>query len=165
MPSSSTLSADRTLDNTDRRILEELQRDGSLSNVALAQRVGLSPSPCLARVKALEASGVIRQYVALVDPARLGLGLNVFINISLRTQSKEALARFEARISDLDEVMECYLMTGDSDYLIRVVVPDIGALERFILERLSPMAEVEKIRSGFALKQVRYKTALPLPRP
>ena len=106
---------------------------------------------------------MIRQYVALVDPARLGLGLNVFINISLRTQSKEALARFEARISDLDEVMECYLMTGDSDYLIRVVVPDMGALERFILERLSPMAEVEKIRSGFALKQVRYKTALPLP--
>ncbi len=163
MPSSPTSSADHTLDNTDRRILEELQRDGSLSNVALAQRVGLSPSPCLARVKALEASGVIRQYVALVDPARLGLGLNVFINISLRTQSKEALARFEARISDLDEVMECYLMTGDSDYLIRVVVPDMGALERFILERLSPMAEVEKIRSGFALKQVRYKTALPLP--
>lgn len=165
MPPSSTSSADCTLDNTDRRILEELQRDGSLSNVALAQRVGLSPSPCLARVKALEASGVIRQYVALVNPARLGLGLNVFINISLRTQSKEALARFEARISDLDEVMECYLMTGDSDYLIRVVVPDMGALERFILERLSPMAEVEKIRSGFALKQVRYKTALPLPRP
>ena len=153
------------MDNTDRRILEELQRDGSLSNVALAQRVGLSPSPCLARVKALEASGVIRQYVALVNPARLGLGLNVIINISLRTPSKEALARFEARISDLDEVMECYLMTGDSDYLIRVVVPDMGALERFILERLSPMAEVEKIRSGFALKQVRYKTALPLPRP
>lgn len=152
------------MDAIDRRILDELQRDGSLSNVALAQRVGLSPSPCLARVKALEQSGVIRQYVALADAARLGLGLNVFINISLTTQSKEALARFEQRIADLDEVMECYLMTGDSDYLLRVVVPDIGTLERFILERLSPMPEVEKIRSGFALKQVRYKTALPLPR-
>lgn len=152
------------MDAIDRRILEELQQDGSLSNVALAQRVGLSPSPCLARVKALEKSGVIRQYVALADASRLGLGLNVFINISLKTQSKEALARFEERIGALDEVMECYLMTGDSDYLLRVVVPDIGALERFILERLSPMAEVEKIRSGFALKQVRYKTALPLPR-
>ncbi|MBN9371770.1 MULTISPECIES: Lrp/AsnC family transcriptional regulator [Hydrogenophaga] len=151
------------MDALDRRILDELQRDGSLSNVALAQRVGLSPSPCLARVKALEQSGVIRQYVALADAARLGLGLNVFISISLTTQSKEALARFEQRIADLDEVMECYLMTGDSDYLLRVVVPDIGALERFILERLSPMPEVEKIRSGFALKQVRYKTALPLP--
>ena len=152
------------MDALDRRILDELQRDGSLSNVALAQRVGLSPSPCLARVKALEQSGVIRQYVALADAARLGLGLNVFISISLTTQSKEALARFEQRIADLDEVMECYLMTGDSDYLLRVVVPDIGALERFILDRLSPLPEVEKIRSGFALKQVRYKTALPLPR-
>lgn len=164
MPSFQTLTAQTTMDALDRRILDELQRDGSLSNVALAQRVGLSPSPCLARVKALEQSGVIRQYVALADAARLGLGLNVFISISLTTQSKEALARFEQRIADLDEVMECYLMTGDSDYLLRVVVPDIGALERFILERLSPMPEVEKIRSGFALKQVRYKTALPLPR-
>ncbi len=164
MPPFQTLTAQTTMDALDRRILDELQRDGSLSNVALAQRVGLSPSPCLARVKALEQSGVIRQYVALADAARLGLGLNVFISISLTTQSKEALARFEQRIADLDEVMECYLMTGDSDYLLRVVVPDIGALERFILERLSPMPEVEKIRSGFALKQVRYKTALPLPR-
>ena len=163
MPPFQTLTAQTTMDALDRRILDELQRDGSLSNVALAQRVGLSPSPCLARVKALEQSGVIRQYVALADAARLGLGLNVFISISLTTQSKEALARFEQRIADLDEVMECYLMTGDSDYLLRVVVPDIGALERFILERLSPMPEVEKIRSGFALKQVRYKTALPLP--
>lgn len=164
MPSFQILTAQTPMDALDRRILDELQRDGSLSNVALAQRVGLSPSPCLARVKALEQSGVIRQYVALADAARLGLGLNVFISISLTTQSKEALARFEQRIADLDEVMECYLMTGDSDYLLRVVVPDIGALERFILERLSPMPEVEKIRSGFALKQVRYKTALPLPR-
>jgi len=152
------------LDALDRRILHELQQDGSLSNVALAQRVSLSPSPCLARVKALEKAGVIRQYVALADAARLGLGLNVFINISLKTQSKEALARFEQHVAGLDEVMECYLMTGDSDYLIRVVVADIGALERFILERLSPLAEVEKIRSSFALKQVRYKTALPLAR-
>ena len=151
------------MDRTDFRILDALQRDGSLSNVELARRVGLSPSPCLARVKALEAQGVIRQYVALADAARLGLGLNVFINISLRTQSKEALARFESRIADHEEVMECYLMTGDSDYLIRVVVADIAALERFILEQLTPIEDIEKIRSSFALKQVRYKTALPLP--
>jgi DNA-binding Lrp family transcriptional regulator len=150
------------MDNIDRRILHELQQDGSLSNVELARRVGLSASPCLTRVRALEASGVIRQYVALADAARLGLGLNVFINISLRTQGKDALARFEERIAQQDEVMECYLMTGDSDYLIRVVVADMAALERFILDQLTPMAEVEKIRSSFALKQVRYKTALPL---
>lgn len=151
------------LDAIDLRILAELQQDGSLTNVELARRVHLSPSPCLARVKALEAAGVIERYVALASAKQLGLGLNVFINISLKTQSKEALAEFERRIAEHDEVMECYLMTGDSDYLIRVAVPDIAALERFILEQLTPIAGIEKIRSSFALKQVRYKTALPLP--
>ena len=150
------------LDTTDLRILQELQRDGSLSNVELARRVHLSPSPCLARVKALEAKGVIDRYVALVNPAALGLGLNVFISISLKTQSKEALADFEQRIAEHDEVMECYLMTGDSDYLIRVALPDIAALERFILDQLTPIQGIEKIRTSFTLKQVRYKTALPL---
>jgi DNA-binding Lrp family transcriptional regulator len=152
------------LDTIDFRILTELQNDGSLTNVELARRVHLSPSPCLTRVKALEAAGVIRQYVALADPKTLGLGLSVFISISLKAQSKEALAAFEQRIAEHDEVMECYLMTGDSDYLIRVAVADIAALEKFILEQLTPIPGIEKIRSSFALKQVRYKTALPLPR-
>ena len=151
------------LDSIDLRILAELQADGALSNVALAKKVHLSPSPCLARVKALEAAGVISRYVALANASALGLGLNVFINISLKTQNKEALAEFEQRIAEHDEVMEGYLMTGDSDYLIRVAVADIGALEKFILEQLTPIAGIEKIRSSFALKQVRYKTALPLP--
>ena len=151
------------LDSIDLRILAELQADGALSNVALAKKVHLSPSPCLARVKALEAAGVISRYVALANASALGLGLNVFINISLKTQNKEALAEFEQRIAEHDEVMECYLMNGDSDYLIRVAVADIGALEKFILEQLTPIAGIEKIRSSFALKQVRYKTALPLP--
>jgi Lrp/AsnC family leucine-responsive transcriptional regulator len=116
------------------------------------------------RVKALKDKGVIRNYVALADPKILGLGLNVFISISLKEQSKEALGKFEERISEHDEVMECYLMTGDSDYLIRVAVADMGALEKFILEQLTPIPGIEKIRSSFALKQVRYKTALPLPK-
>lgn len=152
------------LDTTDLRILAELQNDASLSNVELARRVHLSPSPCLARVKSLEAEGLIRQYVALLDPAQLGLLLNVFIFISLKDQSRPSLQSFEDKICEHDAVMECYLMTGDADYLIRVAVPDIGALERFIIEELSPLPEVEKIRSSFALKQVRYKTALPLSR-
>jgi Lrp/AsnC family transcriptional regulator, leucine-responsive regulatory protein len=151
------------LDAIDIRILAELQQDGSLTNVELARRVHLSPSPCLARVKALEAGGVIERYVALASAKALGLGLNVFISISLKEQSKEALATFERRIAEHDEVMECYLMTGDSDYLIRVAVADMAALERFILEQLTVIPGVEKIRSSFALKQVRYKTALPLP--
>lgn len=153
-----------TLDTVDFRILDELQKDGSLSNVELARRVHLSPSPCLARVKALEANGTINRYVALVNASALGLGLNVFINISLRTQSKQALADFEQHIAVHDEVMECYLMTGDSDYLIRVAVADMAALERFILDQLTPIPGLEKIRTSFTLKQVRYKTALPLPK-
>ena len=152
------------LDSTDLRILTELQQDSSLTNIELARRVHLSPSPCLTRVKALEANGVIGRYVALVNPKQLGLNLSVFISISLKEQSKTALAEFEARIAEHDEVMECYLMTGDSDYLIRVAVADITALEKFILEQLTPIPGIEKIRSSFALKQVRYNTALPLPR-
>jgi DNA-binding Lrp family transcriptional regulator len=151
-------------DATDLRILTELQNDSSLTNIELSRRVHLSPSPCLTRVKALEANGVIDRYVALVNPKQLGLNLSVFISISLKEQSKSALAEFEQRIAEHDEVMECYLMTGDSDYLIRVAVADITALERFILEQLSPIPGIEKIRSSFALKQVRYKTALPMPR-
>lgn len=151
------------MDRTDLRILDALQHDGSLSNVALAEKVHLSPSPCLARVKALENKGVIRRYVALLDPKALGLGLNVFIFISLKSQVRASLERFEQTIAEHPEVMECYLMTGDSDYLLRVAVKDIDTLERFILEQLTPIAEIEKIRSSFALKQVKYKTALPLP--
>jgi Lrp/AsnC family transcriptional regulator, leucine-responsive regulatory protein len=151
------------LDKLDLKILAELQKDGSLTNVELARRVRLSPSPCLMRVKALEQSGVIDRYVALASPKALGLGLNVFISISLKEQSKDKLAEFERRIAEHDEVMECYLMSGDSDYLIRVALADIGALEKFILNQLTPIPGIEKIRSSFALKQVRYKTALPLP--
>jgi DNA-binding Lrp family transcriptional regulator len=152
------------LDAIDLRILAELQEDGALTNVELARRVHLSPSPCLVRVKALETAGVIQRYVALANPKAVGLGLNVFISISLKEQAKDSLAEFERRIAEHEEVMECYLMTGDSDYLIRVAVRDIAELERFIIEQLTPIPGIEKIRSSFALKQVRYKTALPLPR-
>ena len=115
-----------------------------------------------ARVRALETRGLIRKYVALLEAKQLGLHLNVFISISLKQQSRQALQEFEERITLRDEVMECYLMTGDADYLLRVAVSDMPALESFILEQISPIAQVEKIRSSFALKQVRYKTALPL---
>ena len=157
MPRKST-----SLDSIDLKILSVLQTDASLSNVELARRVHLSPSPCLARVKALRQAGVIRRHVALLDPEAVGLGVSVFISISLREQNTAALAEFERRIERCDEVMECDLMTGDADYLLRVVVPDIRALERFVLDRLSPIPGVEKIRSSFTLKQVRYKTELPL---
>lgn len=150
------------LDAIDLRILAALQEDGRLTNVELARRVNLSPSPCLARVKALENRGLIRGYVALCDPLALGLTLNVFISVSLERQRKDALETFEQRVAEHPEVMECYLMTGDSDYLLRLVVPDMQALERFIVDHLARIPGVANIRSSFALKQVRYKTALPL---
>ena len=108
---------------------------------------------------------MIDRYVAIASAAALGLGLSVFVSISLRSQNKASLSEFEQRVVEHDEVMECYLMTGDSDYLLRVAVADMAALEKFILEQLSPIPGIEKIRSSFALKQVRYKTALPLPLP
>lgn len=150
------------IDPIDVRILSELQSDAKLTNVELAVRVHLSPSPCLSRVRALEERGVIDRYVALLDPHAVGLHVSVFIQISLEKQTKEALEVFEAAIRERPEVMECYLMSGDSDYLLRVVVEDVQALERFIIDKLTPIAVVASIRSSFALKQVKYSTALPL---
>jgi len=150
------------LDPTDLRILKVLQEDSSISNVELAKRVSLSASPTLARVKQLEADRVISRYVALVDPPMLGLKMNVFIQVSLEKQESAALARFEQAVSHFDEVMEVYLMTGDADYLLRIVVPDIQALEGFILNHLTRIPGIKNIRSSFALKQVKYKTALPI---
>lgn len=150
------------LDEIDIRILRRLQESSQITNVELARQVNLSASPCLARVKALTTAGYITKHVALLDPRLLGLQLNVFIFITLKEQGEKALQSFEAAINDYEEVMECYLMTGESDYLLRVAMPDIATLEAFIVKRLSTIPLVAGIRSSFALKQVRYKTALPL---
>jgi Lrp/AsnC family leucine-responsive transcriptional regulator len=154
---------ERTLDTTDWKILARLQENARLSNVELAQAVHLSPSPCLNRVRSLEESGVISRYVTLLDPLELGLRVSVFISVTLEKQVESALDVFEQAIQARPEVMECYLMTGDADYLLRVVVPDVQALERFILDFLTRIPGVGNIRSSFALKQVKYQTALPLP--
>jgi Lrp/AsnC family leucine-responsive transcriptional regulator len=151
-----------SLDSTDLRILEVLQDNSSLTNVELASMINLSPSPTLVRVKNLEAQGVISRYVALANPHALGLKVNVFIRVSLEKQEAGALVRFEQAVSHFEEVMEVYLMTGDEDYLLRVVVPDIQALEKFILEHLTNIPGIKNIKSSFALKQVKYKTALPV---
>lgn len=152
----------KELDAIDRKILHELQTDGKLTNVALANRIGLSPSPCLNRVRALEQSNVIGRYVAVVNPLSVGLTISVFIHITLERQIEKALEKFEDRMESYPEVMECYLMTGDSDYLIRVVVADVAQLEKFIVQDLSTIPGVANIKSSFALKQVKYKTALPI---
>jgi Lrp/AsnC family leucine-responsive transcriptional regulator len=151
------------LDRVDIAILQQLQQNARISNVDLAREVNLTASPCFNRVRALDASGVVRGHVTLLDTQRLGLRLNVFIQVSLEKQREDALSRFEQTIAQRPEVMECYLMTGDSDYLLRVLVRDIQDLERFILNSLSKVPGISNIRSSIALKQVRYKTAVPLP--
>lgn len=149
-------------DRTDRRILELIQEDARISNADLADRVGLSPSPCWRRVRELEGRGVIRKYVTLLAPEAIGLPVNVFINVTLEKQVEQRLERFEAEVLKRPEVMECYLMTGESDYLLRVVVPDVQAYQRFLLDHLTRIPGIASIKSSFALKQVQYKTALPL---
>lgn len=120
------------MDAIDRKILRILQENAAISNVNLARRVGLSPSPCLRRVQQLEESGTIRRRVTLLDPGAMGLGVSVFVQITLERQSDRALKAFERTVRERPEVMECYLMTGDADYLLRVVVPDIPSYERFV---------------------------------
>lgn len=151
------------LDAKDWEILARLQGDARIANVDLARAVHLSPSPCLARVRRLEAAGLINRYVTLLDPRKLGLGVSVFISVRLERQIEKSLETFERAILARPEVMECYLMTGESDYLLRVVVQDVAALERFIVDFLSRIPGVGNIQSSFALKQVKYQTALPLP--
>jgi len=151
-----------TLDEIDRRILVELQRDGRLTNQDLAGRIGVSASPCWRRVRALEEAGVIKGYAALVDPAALGLNVSVFTQVSLERQEKKALQVFETAVGEWPEIMECYLMTGDADYLLRVVVPDLAAYERFLMARLTRIRGIASIKSSFALRSVKYRTDLPI---
>jgi len=150
------------LDAIDRKILAALQNNARLSNVQLADEIGLSPSPCLRRVRELEESGVIRRYVTLLDPAAIGLPVSIFVSVTLERQVEKALEPFEKAIQQRPEVMECYLMTGDADYLLRVVTADLAAYERFLMDHLTRVKGVASIKSSFALKQVKYSTALPL---
>ncbi|MBL8644088.1 MAG: Lrp/AsnC family transcriptional regulator [Rhodospirillaceae bacterium] len=151
------------IDATDFRILQTVQEDARLSNVELAERVGLSPSPCLRRLKRLEEDGIIKGYMTLLDQKAVGLPVNVFISVTLKEQSEHALDDFEGRIRQLAQVMECYLMTGTADYLLRVVTADLAAYESFLKEHLTRIPVIASIQSSFALKQVSFRTALPLP--
>jgi DNA-binding Lrp family transcriptional regulator len=152
------------LDTIDWKILNELQRNGRMPNTELAEAVNLSPSPCLARVKRLEREAVIARYVALLNPPAVGLGVSVFVQVRLERQVEASLNKFEAAVAGRPEVMECYLMTGSSDYLLRVVVADLDEFQRFVTGFLTRIAGVNSIQSSFALKQVKYQTALPLNR-
>jgi len=149
-------------DRHDRRILEVLQDDARISNSDLADAIGLSQSPCWRRVRRLEGAGVIRKHVTVLDPEAIGLPVNVFATVALGEQVEGRLEHFEREILGRPEVMECYLMTGEFDYLLRVVVPDVNAYRRFVVDHLSRIEGIASIKSSFALKQVQYKTAMPL---
>lgn len=150
------------LDRIDFKILRCLQNSGRMSNTDLAEKVGLSPSPCLRRIKSLEQHGIIKRYAAIVDAKAVGLPISIFVNVSLHNQERKSLEQFEAHIARYEEVMECYLMTGSFDYMLRIVVPDLESYEHFLAERLTTTPCVANIQSSFTLKQVVYKTELPL---
>lgn len=150
------------LDRIDRVILRELQVDGRLTNVELAKRVRLSPSPCLRRVKSLEDRGYISGYQAVLDRRRVGRGLHVFVMVSLTSQRQETLEAFERAVDDLDEVLECYLMAGESDYLLGVAVADLDAYQTFFTNKLGELPGVASLRSLISMKTVKYTTALPV---
>ena len=150
-----------TLDAVDRKILALLQADGRMSLAELAEKVGLSPSPCLRRVRMLE-DGVISRYVAVLDQRAVGLPVSVFVSIKLEKQRQESLDRFAKAIERWPEVLECYLMTGSRDYWMRVVVPDLDAYERFVKQKLTRVEGIASIESSFALEQVKYTNVLPV---
>jgi Lrp/AsnC family transcriptional regulator, leucine-responsive regulatory protein len=163
MPSDRRTTRLPPLDRTDRRILELLQADAGLSNQELADRVGLSPSPCLRRVRALEEAGIIRGRVALLDPRRLGLELTALVQIGMDRHTPERFAAFEEAVSAYPEVQRLYLITGQAaDYLLEVIVPDMDAYQEFLLRRITRLEGVSSVHSSFVLRRVVDRTALPL---
>ena len=149
------------MDRADAKLLEALQSDSTQSIAKLAEEAALSPSACHRRIRALEQSGVIAGYGARLNPERLGLSLVAFVEISLNSQSHEAMDRFEAAVRDFDDILDCHLMSGVGDYLLRVAVPDIAAYDVFYKKLISRI-EIAKVSSAFAMEQMKYTTAMPL---
>lgn len=150
------------LDRFDRAIVKLLQSDARISNARLAEKVSLSESACLRRVRALEESGLIQGYSALIDQQKAGYPVNVFVNITLDRQSQSGLEAFESEVRKIPEVMECYLMTGEHDYFLRLVVADLADFERVHSQHLTRLPSVARVQSSFAMRTVTRSTALPL---
>jgi len=151
------------LDSYDRRILEVLQQEGRVSNQELADRIGLSPSPCLRRVRALEEAGIIAGYRALLDRGKLGLDLVALVSISMDRHTPERFARFDETVSALPEVLECLLITGrDADYQLKVIVRDMAAYQELLLDKITRIEGVSGVHSSFVLRRVVERTALPI---
>lgn len=150
------------MDEIDRKILRCLQQDGRMTAQTLSETIGLSPSPCLRRIRALEEKGFIKGYVAIVDQKKVDLSVSVFVSVKLEHQREEELDAFSAAIAQWPEVVEAYLMTGQQDYMLRVVVEDLEAYERFLKDKLTRIDVIASIESSFALGQVKHTNALPL---
>lgn len=159
----SSLKLNISLDRIDRRILDELQKDGAISNLDLAEKVGLSPSPCSRRVKALQESGIIQKTVAVLDPKALGLDLVAMLSISMDRHTPERFENFETLVAGFSEVLECYLITGSSaDYLLKVIVKDMEGYQQFLLGKLTRIEGVSGVHSSFVMRKVVDSTRLPM---
>jgi Lrp/AsnC family transcriptional regulator len=152
------------IDRIDRGILDALQRDGSLSAADVASQVGLSTTTCWRRIQQLERSGVIKQRVALLDRAKLGLDVMVFVQVRLSTQGRDAIAQFDQAIRDRPEVLDCYTLTGEWDFWLRIVTHDMKEYEAFFLDHLSKIPNVQSVNSSIAVTVVKESTVLPLAR-
>ncbi len=150
------------LDRTDLRILGELQRDGRLAIVELAERVALSPTACQRRVRKLETTGVIERYAAVLDPARLGQQIQAFVRVSIERQSQDAAAAFQQAVQKLPEVRACYVMTGDLDYLLHVWIEDLQAFAEFSMKQLIALPGVKDVRSSLVLEAIKKDEGLAL---
>ena|SRR5205814_744269 len=150
------------LDRADSRILEIIQQEGRIANVDLAKRVALSPSPCLRRVNRLEETGVISRYVALLQPRTLGLGLMAYLEVMLDKRAEHARATFRQAVLDWPEVLTCYALSGQWDYQLKVITPDLETYSHFLMERVLALTVVVNVQSSFVLEQVKDSTALPL---
>jgi Lrp/AsnC family leucine-responsive transcriptional regulator len=150
------------IDLVDRKILSELQRNGRVSNVELAERVNLSPSPCLRRLKRLERDGLVTGYRAVLERRKVGLGLTVFVEVKVERHSSKAAKVLDKAFTAMDEVVACHIVSGEADYLLEVVAADLEAYERFLLDRLLNVPGVSDVRSNFAIHTVKSGGALPL---
>lgn len=150
------------MDEIDNRILRELQKDGRIPNNVLAEKVGLSPSPCLRRVKQLEESGAIDRYVAIINPATLGLNLSIFVRIWLDSQGEETVEHFCREIRLLPEVVECHLMVGDCDFILRVVAADLNAYRQFQIKHLARIKGVQSMKTELPMQTIKHTTELPI---
>ena len=151
-----------TMDKTDIRILEQLQVDAHTSHQALSDAVHLSAPQCFRRVRKLEEAGVIDRYVALLNPARVGLGVTAFVSVSLKSGQMKDLQKFKDVVATIPEILECHTVTGESDYLLKVVAPDLQVFSRFLLERLVEHFDVVSTKSEVSLEQIKYTTVLPI---